>query len=175
MSFQRLKEHLDSKQTKFSLEVHSPAYTALEVAERAHVHGLQMGKTVVVNVDEVLSLCLLPAHFHIDCDALAKELDAKTVSVAKERDFIDRFPQCEVGAIPPFADLWEMQVYMSFAFDMEQDIYFNAGNWNEVVRMSCAEYIRIEQPKIVSEGTQAPGLTPPRVSVRRGREVYRQH
>jgi len=175
MSFKRLIDHLNSQQAKFSLEVHSQAYTAQEVAERAHIHGLNMGKVVVIKVDGEFALCLLPSHFHVDCKALASELEARDISIAHESEFVAHFPQCETGAIPPFSALWEMPVYMSFAFDVAQDIYFNAGNWSEIVHMSCEEYIRVEQPKVISEGAQAPGMTPPKVSRRRGREAYTQH
>jgi len=181
MSFQRLKDFLNSKQAKYSFELHSPAYTSLEVAERAHVHGMKLGKVVVINmfnsedINGEFALCLLPAHYHIDCDVLAKTLAVDEVAISMECDFVHQFPQCETGAIPPFSELWNLPVYMSFAFDMDQDIFFNAGNWSEFVRMPCAEYFRVEQPQLISEGIIAPGITPPKVSIRRGREVFRQH
>ncbi len=175
MSFQRFINHLNTNQAKFSLETHSNAYTAQEVAQRTHVHGLNMGKVVVLVCDGCLALCLLPAHFHVDCLSLAEEIGVSEVRLAQENEFIGHFPQCEVGAIPPFNTLWGIPVYMSFAFDIEQDIVFNAGQWSEIVRMPCKEYIRVEEPKIISKGAQPPRLTPPKVARRRGRESLLVH
>lgn len=175
MSFQRLLDYLEANHIKFSREIHSPAYTAQEVAERAHVHGHQMGKVVVIDVDGELALCLLPAHYHVNCNAMADEIQVRQVRIVQEKEFTGRFPQCETGAIPPFSALWELPVYMSFAFDIEKDIYFNAGNWCEMIRMSCDDYVRLEHPIYISKGAQSPGMTPPRMSVRRGREQLRRH
>lgn len=175
MSFQRLIEYLEANHAKYTLEIHSPAYTTQEVAERAHVRGHKMGKVVVLEVDGALALCLLPSHYHVNCDALTEEVEAKHVRVVQESEFANRFPQCETGAIPPFSALWDIPVLMSFAFDTEKDIYFNAGNWSEILRMPCSEYVRLEHPKLISKGAQAPGMTPPKVSIRRGREALRSH
>ena len=175
MSFQRLIDHLDNHQAKFSLETHSKAFTALEVAERTHVHGLNMGKVVVLVCDGCLALCLLPAHYHVNCASFAEEIGVSDVRLAHESEFSDHFPQCELGAIPPFSELWGMPIYMSFAFDISQDLVFNAGNWSEVARMSCNEYIRIEEPKIISKGAMPPSITPPKISRRRGRESLLVH
>jgi len=175
MSFQRLIDHLSDQQAKFTLESHSKAFTSQEVAQRMHVHGLNMGKVVVVVCDGYLALCLLPAHFHVDCISMAEEIGVSEIRLALESEFSGHFPQCELGAIPPFSALWQMPVYMSFAFDITQDLVFNAGNWSEVVRMPCNEYIRIEQPKIISKGAQAPRLTPPKIARGRGRESLLVH
>jgi Ala-tRNA(Pro) deacylase len=168
MSFQRLIDHLNNHQAKFSLEAHSKAFTALEVAERAHVHGLNMGKVVVLLCDESLVLCLLPAHYHVNCTAFAEETGVSEVRLALENEFSDHFPQCELGAIPPFSELWGLPIYMSFAFDIAQDLAFNAGNWSEIARMPCTEYIRVEEPRIISKGAMPPSITRSKVSSCRG-------
>lgn len=175
MSFQRLIDHLNSHQAKFSLEAHSKAYTAQEVAERTHVHGLNMGKVVVLVCDGCLALCLLPAHYYMNCALFAEEIGVSAVRLAQESEFSDHFPQCELGAIPPFSALWRMPVYMSFAFDISQDLVFNAGSWTEIARMPCNEYIRVEEPRIISKGAIPPKVTPPKISTRRGREILFVH
>lgn len=175
MSFQRLIEHLNIHKAKFSLEAHSRAFTAQEVAERTHVHGLNMAKVVVLICNDSLALCILPAHFHVNCTAMAEEIGVSEVRVAHENEFAYHFPQCELGAIPPFSELWGMPVYMSFAFDITQDLVFNAGSWSEVARMPCNEYIRIEEPRVISKGATPPSVTPPKVSRRRGRESLFAH
>lgn len=175
MSFQRLIDHLNNYQAKFSLEAHSKAFTAQEVAERIHVHGRNMAKVVVLVCDGSLALCILPAHYYVNCPSFADEVGFSDVRLAHESEFSDHFPQCELGAIPPFSELWRMPVYMSFAFDISQDLVFNAGNWSEVAHMPCNEYIRVEEPKIISKGAMPPSITPAKVSSRRGRESLLVH
>lgn len=175
MPFQRLLDYLNSHQAKYSIEVHSPAYTALEVAERVHIQGLHMAKVVVVKIDNKLSLVVLPSHYHVTCEALAIEIGVHKVEIASEAEFKANFPGCELGAIPPFGELWHVDVCMSKAFQPESEIAFNAGSWSELIRMSCMEYVRIACPVLVEHGALAPGLSAKKMAQRRGREAIHLH
>lgn len=175
MPFQNLLDYLNSHQAKYSIEVHSPAYTAPEVAERVHIHGINMAKVVVLKIDEKLSLMVVPAHYHVTCEALAAEIGVHTVDIASEAEFKSSFPDCELGAIPPFGELWNMDVCMSTAFHQDADIAFNAGSWSELIRMPCMEYIRIASPVLVEHGAQVPGLSAKKIAQRHGRMAIHLH
>jgi len=169
MPLPKLLDFLTRVHARFTLEVHSPAYTAQEVAERIHTHGLNMAKVVVLSIDGDLALLVLPAHYHVACDHLASELGAAHVEVASESAFASKFDHCEVGAIPPFAQLWDLPLFMSDAFHEQEEIAFNAGSWSEVVRMPCSEYLRLAHPEIIQYGVQPPFHTPRRIKERPGR------
>ena len=123
MPFQRLLDYLNSHHAKYSIEVHSPAYTAPEVAERVHIHGINMAKVVVLKIEGKLSLMVVPSHYHVTCEALAVEIGVHEVEIASEAEFKSSFPDCELGAIPPFGELWNMDVCMSTAFHRDSDIF----------------------------------------------------
>ncbi|MCP5169591.1 MAG: YbaK/EbsC family protein [Hahellaceae bacterium] len=175
MALPKLLDFLTRMHARFTLEVHSPAYTAQEVAERIHTHGIHMAKVVVLRIDGELALLVLPAHYHVACEHLATELGAERVDVAPESSFLQRFGQCEPGAIPPFAQLWDIPLFMSDAFHEQEELAFNAGSWSEVVRMPCDEYLRIAHPEIIETGAQPPSTTPKRVKDRPGRLAVHFH
>ena len=175
MPFQRLLDYLNSHHSKYSIEVHSPAYTAQEVAERVHIHGINMAKVVVLSIDGKLSLMVIPAHYHVTCESLAEEIGVHTVEIASEKAFKDRFPDCEVGAIPPFGELWDIDVCMSSDFRRDEDIAFNAGSWSELIRMPCLEYVRLASPVLLDNAAQVAGMSGKKVSQRRGRMSIHLH
>lgn len=175
MPFQRLLDLLNSHHAKYSIEVHSPAYTAPEVAERVHIHGINMAKVVVLKMEGKLSLMVVPSHYHVTCEALAAEIGVHRVDIASEAEFKSSFPSCELGAIPPFGELWDMDVCMSTAFQRDSDIAFNAGSWSELIRMPCLEYVKIASPVFVDYGAQAPGLSAKKMAQRHGRMNIHLH
>ena len=175
MPFQRLLDYLNSHHAKYSIEVHSPAYTAPEVAERVHIHGINMAKVVVLKIEGKLSLMVVPSHYHVTCEALAAEIGVHEVNIASEAEFKSSFPDCELGAIPPFGELWNMDVCMSTAFHRDSDIAFNAGSWSELIRMPCLEYVKIASPVLVEHGAQVPGLSAKKMAQRHGRMAIHLH
>ena len=175
MPFQQLINYLNTHHAKYSIEVHSPAYTAQEVAERSHVHGMNMAKVVVLKIEGKLSLIVIPAHYHVTCEALADEIGVHSVEIASEKEFKSSFPDCELGAIPPFGELWHMDVCMSSDFHRDEDIAFNAGSWSELIRMPCLEFVKLANPVLVEQGAQVPGLSAKKVSQRRGRMAIHLH
>ena len=113
MPANRLKEFLDHERVKYVTISHSPSYTAQEVAASAHVRGKELAKTVMVTLDGRMAMVVLPASRKIGFDLLREVSGAENVQLASERAFSDMFPGCEVGAMPPFGNLYGMDVYVS--------------------------------------------------------------
>jgi Ala-tRNA(Pro) deacylase len=101
---------LDSHQVKYVTIRHSPTFTAQEIAASAHIPGKQLAKAVIVNLDGKLAMAVLPASDTVDFERLKAAAGARTVALAHEQDFQDRFPECEVGAMPPFGHLYGLDV-----------------------------------------------------------------
>ncbi len=132
MPIQKLTEFLDAQQIKYVKISHSPAYTAQQIAESAHIPGKELAKTVIVKIDGNMAMAVLPASYRIDFDALTRAADASTVELATEQEFKDMFPACEVGAMPPFGNLYGMAVYVAEPLTEDEEIAFNAvriRNW----------------------------------------------
>lgn len=143
----RLKEFLDTNGVKYLTIPHRQAYTAMEVAEAAHVRGPEMAKTVIVDVDGHLAMAVLPATRHVNVEHLRRSVGAQHVGIAKEGEFRFDFPGCEVGAMPPFGNLFNMDVLVDPRLAEDEEIAFNAGTHTEVVRMAYKDFDRLVHPR----------------------------
>jgi Ala-tRNA(Pro) deacylase len=76
-------------------------------------------------------------------------LGAKKARLATEDEFIARFPDCEIGAMPPFGNLFGLKVYVDPALEQDEHIYFNAGNHVQTVRLNYADFAWLVKPQVV--------------------------
>ena len=148
MPVDRLKKYLEENHVRFVTIRHSPAFTAQEIAALAHVPGKEVAKTVMVKLDGTMAMVVLPAPDHVSAARLKEFSGADDVELASEEEFADIFPQCEVGAMPPFGNLWDMQVFVDQRLREDEQIVFNAGNHTELVRLSYSEFERLVKPTI---------------------------
>jgi Ala-tRNA(Pro) deacylase len=150
MPVQRLKEFLDSHDVRYVSIKHSPAYTAQEIAASAHVPGKELAKTVMVKLDGVMAMAVLPASYQVDMEHLKQVAGAGKVELAGEQEFKDMFPGCEVGGMPPFGNLYGLEVYASKALAEDEEIAFNAGSHTELIRLPYKDFERLVGPKVVA-------------------------
>ncbi len=149
MALTRLKEFLDSHNIKYVVISHSLAYTAQGIAALTHIPGQELAKTVMVKIDAVLAMAVVPASCHVDLRLLKDVVGAKTVELAAEGEFKDRFPDCDLGAMPPFGNLYDMDVYVADSLTEDEEIAFNAGSHTELVRMAYRDFERLVQPQVM--------------------------
>jgi Ala-tRNA(Pro) deacylase len=149
MILKKLREYLDSHNVKYVVIHHSPAFTAQEVAATAHVPGKEMIKTVMVKVDDRMTMVALPASANLDFNKLRDSLKARHVELANEREFRDLFPECEVGAMPPFGPLYEVEMVLSNKLAEDEFVAFNAGSHREVIKMAFKDYQQLTHPRMV--------------------------
>lgn len=146
MLAKRLKNFLDEAHVKYITIGHSPAFTAQEIAQRAHIPGKELAKTVIVKIDGELAMVVTPASEHVRLEQLKAALGAESVELAHEFEFKDAFPDCETGAMPPFGNLYGMKVFVSQTLREDDEIAFNAGSHSELVRLPYADYERLVEP-----------------------------
>lgn len=148
MPAQKLKEYLDAQRVKYVSINHSPAYTAQEIAASAHVRGKELAKTVIVTLDGRMAMAVLPASRKVGFDLLREASGAEAVQLASEQAFRDMFPGCELGAMPPFGNLYDIDVYVSQSLTEDEEIVFNAGTHTELIRLAYADFERLVRPKV---------------------------
>lgn len=146
MPVKKLKEFLDENKVKYITISHSPAYTAQEMAAKAHVPGKEIAKTVLVKVDGKLVMAVLPGSFKINFENLKKVLGSDNVRLADEHEFIDKFPDCEVGAMPPFGNLYGLEVFVANSLAEDEEIAFNACSHSQLIKMSYSDYEKLVKP-----------------------------
>ena len=148
MVVRKLKEFLDSQKIKYVVVSHSPAYTAMEVAQSAHIPGKELAKVVMVMLDGRMCMAVMPATRKLDLERLRQAADASEARLATEGEFRKLFPECETGAMPPFGNLYAMEVYVSSQLTEDREIAFNAGSHTEVIKLTYADYERLVQPRV---------------------------
>ena len=149
MPLDALRSFLDSNAVKYVTVKHSPAYTAQELAALSHVPGKDWAKTVMVKLDGKMAMAVVPASGRVIFDLLREESGAKEAELATEREFTDLCPGCEVGAMPPFGNLFGMAVYVDEALAEDAEIAFNAGTHTEMMRLPFSDFARLVKPKVV--------------------------
>jgi len=153
MPAERLRRFLTENGVKFVSISHSPAFTAQEIAATAHVPGRELAKTVIVKLDGKMAMAVLPASSFVDLDLLAAAAGARRAELATEGEFKTRFPGCEPGAMPPFGNLYEMDVFSCSTLAEDEEIAFNAGSHTELVRLAFSDFERLVEPRIVAFST----------------------
>jgi len=149
MPVSRLKHCLDSHNVKYVTIKHSPAYTAQEIAESAHIVGQELAKTVMVKIDGRMAMAVVPASQKVNLNVLKQAAGASKVELAHEDEFKDKFPECELGAMPPFGNLYGMEVFAAETLAADEEIAFNAGSHTELIRMPYKDFERLVEPRII--------------------------
>ena len=145
MPIQKLKTFLDANNVKYTVIVHSRAFTAQEIAELTHIPGRELAKTVMVMIAGKAAMAVIPASHLVDFDCLS-DVAGTCVELADEGDFVELFPNCDVGAMPPFGNLYDMPVYVSEPLAQDEHIAFSAGLHSEVLRLQYADFKRLVNP-----------------------------
>jgi len=144
----RLREFLDGAGVSYTVTRHPEAFTAQEVAAVEHVPGKAMAKVVVVLADGTPTMAVLPASYRVNFDKLKGLLGAKAVRLATEDEFGSLFPDCEVGAMPPFGEMFDLPVCSDQVLKEDERVTFNAGTHTETVTLAYADYERLAKPTV---------------------------
>ena len=149
MPVQALKDFLDQNEVKYAVITHSPAFTAQEIAARAHISGKELAKTVVVKLDDRLAMAVLPASQRMILEELRQAIGSGRVELAREEEFRSSFPGCDLGAMPPFGNLYGMDVYVADSLAEDEEIAFNAGSFAELIQLAYADFERLVRPRVM--------------------------
>jgi Ala-tRNA(Pro) deacylase len=145
----RLHNLLDENHAPYTTFHHERTVTAHDTAAATHVNRELFAKTVMLKVDGTMAMMVMPAAYRIDLTRLSRALGGREVELAQEDEFKDAFPDCELGAMPPFGHLYGMPVYVDARLAGQPEIAFNAGSHTELVRMPYAEFERLAQPELL--------------------------
>ena len=150
MPVETLKNFLDENGVKYVTIKHSIAYTAQQIAESAHIPGDELAKTVMVKLDGRLAMAVLRGTDKVDLDLLRGAAGAKTAELAGEVQFQGEFPGVELGAMPPFGNLYDMPVYVDEGLTQDRVIAFNAGTHSELIQLAYADFQRLVNPTVAN-------------------------
>jgi Ala-tRNA(Pro) deacylase len=149
MPAKKLKDFLDDNKVKYVTISHSPAYASHEIAASAHVPAKELAKTVMVKVDGKMTMAVLPATHRVDLPRLQDSLKADHIELASEEEFKDMFPGCTLGAMPPFGNLYGLEVLVAQRLTEDEEIAFNAGTHTELIKLAYKDFERLVKPKVI--------------------------
>ena len=145
----RLHNFLDARHAPYSTQAHERTITAQQTANAAHIGNRHFAKTVMLKIDGRLAMMVMPTAYRIDLLRLSRALGGSEVELAHEDEFHDTFPDCELGAMPPFGNLYGVPVYVDSRLAGQAEIAFNAGSHTDVVRMPYEEFERLAKPQLL--------------------------
>ena len=146
---ERLEAYLREQRVSFTIQHHRAAYSAQDVAAIEHVPGKLVAKVVMAFADGKLVMLVLPASYRVDLVQAGTAIGAKSVYLAGERELAVAFPDCEVGAMPPFGNLYHVPVYVDQALAQDETIVFQAGTHTDTITMRYADFTRLVKPSVV--------------------------
>lgn len=149
---QRLQSFLQASDIPYETLPHPTTYTAQGTAALMQISGREIAKTVVLRAGErgeETILAVLPGARHVKLEKLAAAV-GKPVRLASELEFVDLFPDCELGAMPPFGALYNLPVYMDESLAKDHEVVFNAGTHHDAVRVSYEDFVQLAKPTICS-------------------------
>src|SRR5690554_6088717 len=161
MPIQQLKEFLDGANVEYMCLTHPPAFTAQELAHHVKIAGDKVVKTVIIELDGKMAMLVMPATFRVRWESLSRILDTDFVDLADEQEFANRFPDCEVGAMPPFGSLFGMTVYCAEPLTEQAELAFAAGSHTESLHMKTRDFLNLAQPIVLNRGFMKPGAQRP--------------
>jgi Ala-tRNA(Pro) deacylase len=144
----RMEQYLRDNTVPFEVMAHSEAYTMQEVAAELHVPGKQVAKVVIVKANGKMIMLVVPSPYRLNFAKVRALLGAKKVSLAKEEEFADLFPDCAIGAMPPFGNLYDVPVYVDQTLVEEPNIVFRVGTHRHTMKVAYADFARLAQPEV---------------------------
>jgi Ala-tRNA(Pro) deacylase len=144
----KLKDLLDGRKVTYHVLRHHERYTAQEIAQALHVPGQMLAKVVMVKADGRLFMAVVPADLRVDLEAFGRAVGAPAAALATEDEFRGAFPDCEVGAMPPFGNLYGVPVVVDGALAADEEIVFEGGNHHEVIKLAYADFARLVAPQV---------------------------
>ena len=150
MPTQKLQDYLDQHEIRYVTISHSPAYTAQRIAELTRIPGKELAKTVIVKIDDKFAMAVLPASRRVNLRHMQEAIGADDVTLSSEEEFRELFPDCEVGAMPPFGNLYDIGVYVAEQLTEDDEIAFNSGTHSELVQMSYRDFANLVTPQVVA-------------------------
>ena len=144
-----LRQYLDEHRVRYEIIPHPRDYSAQHTAADTFTPGREFAKCVLLWVDNYYALAVLPADHMIDFEKLRDAIGAAEAGLAREDEIRKMFPDCEVGAEPPFGNLYSLPVYLASQLTGDDMITFNAGTHEEAIRLPFADFEQLVEPTVV--------------------------
>jgi Ala-tRNA(Pro) deacylase len=138
----RLKWYLDACGVRYDVLPHPHSSTSRETAHRAQVPPERLAKPVLLEDERGYVMAIVPASHRVDVERLSVQLH-RDLALAKEREITALFHDCDRGAMPPLGGPYRVPTVYDDALAACPEIYFEAGDHEDVVHLPGAEFLRL--------------------------------
>lgn len=145
----RMVRYLNEHGVAYARLPHVEAFTAQETAQELHVPGQLVAKVVIVRLDGSPAMIVVPAPYAVDFTKLRVATGARDATLASEAEIQELFPDCELGGLPPYGNLYGVPVYVAKPLAADDEILFEAGTRHEALRMKYADFARLVSPVVL--------------------------
>ncbi len=150
MAIPKFMDYLEDSDVPYDVLRHRTDYTAQEAAADTHTPGREFAKTVLLDMGpRGYAMAVTPACYRLDLEKVRRSIGTGYVRLADENAMVMLCPDCEVGAMPPFGNLYELPVFVDPMIAADEFITFNAGSHEQAIRMRFADYERLVHPVLV--------------------------
>ena len=143
----QLIDCLNDNKVRYEILHHPEAVTAQRIAQAEHVKGRHHAKVVVVKSGEQHCMVVLSADRQVDLKKVGKAI-GKSASLGHEKEFKALFPDCAIGAMPPFGNLYGVPTFVDQSLAEQDYIVFEAGTHTDAIKLSYRDYEKIVKPRV---------------------------
>jgi Ala-tRNA(Pro) deacylase len=145
---QTLKTYLDREHVHYDVLPHPETFRAVAIAQALRTREKEMAKVVIVKVKGRFVTTVLPASWNVDLHRLREIFMTRHVRLATEAELKRLFPDCALGAMPPFGTLYGLPVYVDRSLTEDEEIIFEAGTHTEAIRMRYWDFAALVFPVV---------------------------
>ena len=149
----RLVDCLEENKIRYEILQHPEALSAQRIAQAEHVKGRHQAKVVMVKVGARHVMTVLTADHRIDPEKLAR-IFGESISIEREEEFQSLFPDCAIGGMPPFGNLYGVPTYVDKSLAEQDYIVFEAGTHTDAMKVSYRDYEKLVKPRIEDLATK---------------------
>jgi Ala-tRNA(Pro) deacylase len=156
---EQLMTYLSERQVPFEVQEHRIAYTAQDMAAVEHIPGKLVAKAVIGFADDQMVMLVLPSTYVVDYAKAASMLGARAFRLAAEHEFTAAFPDCQIGALPVFGNLYHLPLYVDKSLTADETITFPAGSHTDSITIPYTDFERLARPRVVDVARQKMAYT----------------
>ncbi len=139
-----LQQYLDQNGVEYEVLPHAHTQTSLDTAHTSHIPAEHIAKSVILEDEAGYLMAVIPASHHIDLGKLSRQLERR-LGLATEEELPGLFSDCEIGAIPPIGEAYQMEVVMDDSLEKCPDIYFEAGDHTDLIHVRGPAFLQLMQ------------------------------
>jgi Ala-tRNA(Pro) deacylase len=156
MHGERVRTYLKEHEVAFEEMQHSRVVGAQAVAQVEHESGWRVAKTVMLKLGSSLTMAVVPAPARVDLWKVKMGLSRDDVELATEADYASAFPDCELGAEPPFGELYGIPMLLDRALLGDPYLVFRDGTHHGTLKTAMADYLKVVRAVQIDMGILPP-------------------